>query len=117
MRPALWLRLAAGMALIGSPHPVVSIWHAHRSAAAERFAPVREAFARGQGEQALVHREGLRVRVSAVAQTSARFLRCLLDGGSLAGALDAAGPGFAFDQWLQQALVQGWLHAVELQPA
>ena len=57
------------------------------------------------------------MRVSAVAQTTARFLRCLLDGVSLAGALGAAGPGFAFDLWLQQALQQGWLHAVELQPA
>lgn len=114
---ALWLRLAAGVAVIGSVHPVVSLWQAHRSVSAERFVPVREAFARGQGEQALVHREAFSVRVSAVTPATARFVRCLLDGVSLAGALDAAGPGFAFDLWLQQALQQGWLHAVEHQRA
>ena len=113
----LRLRLAEGVALIASPHPVVSIWQAHRSDEPERFAPVREAFARGQGERALVHREGFAVRVLAVPEATAGFMQALLANASLGRALDVAGPGFAFDGWLGQALQQGWLRAVEAQGA
>ena len=87
----LWLRLADGVALIASPYPVVSIWQAHRSEAPDRFAAVREAFARGQGEQALVHRQGFKVRVSAVPEPTARFMQALLGGAPLGRALDEAG--------------------------
>ena len=113
----LRLRLAEGVALIASPHPVVSIWQAHRSNAAERFAPVRAALARGDGERALVHREGFAVRVLAVPEATAGFMQALRAGASLGHALDAAGPGFAFDGWLVQALQQGWLRSVEPQDA
>lgn len=113
----LRLCLAEGVALIASPHPVVSIWQAHRSNAAERFAPVRAALARGDGERALVHREGFAVRVLAVPEATAGFMQALRAGASLGHALDAAGPGFAFDGWLVQALQQGWLRSVEPQDA
>jgi hypothetical protein len=110
----LGLRLAEGVALIASPHPVVSIWQAHRSDAQERFAAVRQAFARGQGEQALVLREGFKVRVSAVPAATARFMQALSDSASLSRALDEAGPDFAFDGWLARALQQRWLLSIDL---
>lgn len=114
---ALKLQLAEAVALIASPYPVVSIWQAHRSNAPDRFAPVREALACAQGEQALVHREGFAVRVLAVPEATAGFMQALRAGASLGRALDAAGPGFAFDGWLVQALQQGWLRSVEAQDA
>lgn len=110
---AIGLRLVHGTALLRSPHPVASIWLAHRSDAADRFDPVRAAFARGGGESALVWRDGFRPAVSALPEPAARFTARVIDGDSLAHALEQAGPDFAFDHWLQQALQQRWLRAVE----
>ena len=110
----LWLRLADGVAFVASPHPVASIWQAHRSDAPDRFAAVREAFACGRGEQALVHRQGFKGRVSALPEPIAAFMQALLAGAPLGRALDEAGDEFAFDAWLAQALQQHWLQAVDL---
>ena len=108
------LRLAAGLALCESAHPVVSIWQAHRSTADDRFAGVREAFAAGRGENAMVWRDGFQVRVQALPEADARFMRALCRAQSLGAALDAAGSGFDFGQWLPQALQGGWLAAVDI---
>jgi hypothetical protein len=108
------LRLANGLALCHSAHPVASIWQAHRSTAADRFAGVREAFASGRGETALVWRDGFQAMVQALPEADARFVQALLDGQALASALDAAGSDFAFDRWLVQALQGGWLRGIEV---
>lgn len=114
--PALLvLRPAAGLSLLHSPHPVASIWLAHRSQEAGRFDTVRDAVAAGRGEAALVWRDGYRARVAAVSEAEARWVQALLDRCSLAAALDRAGDGFAFDAWLAQALQHSWLQAVEQQ--
>jgi hypothetical protein len=94
-------------------HPVARIWHAHRSTAEDRFAGVREAFALGLGEHALVWRDGFQARVEALPAADAQFMQALREGQTLAAALDAAGAGFAFERWLPQALQRGWLTAVE----
>jgi hypothetical protein len=107
------LRLADGLALCASVHPVASIWLAHRSLAADRFAGVRQAFASGQGENALVWRDGFTAAVRVLPEPDARFMQALLDGRTLTTALDAAGAAFAFVRWLPQALQCGWLHSVE----
>jgi hypothetical protein len=109
----LRLQLADGLALCRSVHPVAAIWHAHRSAAEDRFAGVRAGFAAGRGDNALVWRDGFKVAVAAVGETDARFVQAVLDGLALAAALDAAGADFAFDRWLVQALRSGWLRSVE----
>ena len=96
----LRLRLRPGTALVSSPHPVATIWHAHRSDAEDRFAPVRAAFAAGAGEHALGWRDGWRARVAAIAPREAAFVRKVLGGATLADALAAAGSHFAFDAWL-----------------
>ena len=111
----LWLHLAAGTALLASPHPVATIWLAHRSSAAERFAPVRAAFVRGAGEQALVWRQGYKAQVTALPEAAAGFTRAVLACVSLGQALDGAGPDFAFEPWLLAALQQGWLASVDTQ--
>jgi len=73
---------------------------------------VREAFARAQRDRAFVVREGFAVRVHALCDADALFTAALLAGQPLAAALDAAGPAFAFDQWLARALGARWLVAI-----
>ena len=101
---ALTLRLAPGTVLLSSAHPVATIWHAHRSHAAERFDPVRAAFAADRGEQVLVARHGWKATVAALAADEARYTGALLGGQSLAAALEAAGAQFDFETWLIEAL-------------
>lgn len=109
---ALVLRLQDGTALVESAHPVVAIWQAHRRDDADRFAPVRAAFAAGVGETALVQRCGWRTEVVALAAPAARFTAAVLRGRPLADALAAAGDGFDFATWLVDALRSGAIAAV-----
>ena len=111
----LWLHLAPGTALVSSPHPVATLWQAHRSSAADRFAPVREALAQRRAEHALVWRQGFPARVTALPAAAAGFTQAVLHGQPLGAALDGAGPDFAFQPWLLAALQQGWLAAVATQ--
>ena len=108
----LRLQLQAGTALIVSPHPIVAIWQAHRRDDADRFAPVRAAFAAGLGECALVRREGFRAAVHALDAPAARFTAALQRGAVLAAALAEAGAGFDFEPWLVDALQAGAIAAV-----
>ena len=119
----LWLQPRPGTALLQSLHPVVSIWSAHHEDMAgnvERFADPRAALARGQRETALVWRQGWRVRVAALDDEDAAFTRVLLQGASLAHALDTLDtvdamnvppdrPSFDFQTWLATSLTRGWL--------
>lgn len=104
--------LQPGTAIVASRHPVVAIWQAHRSDAADRFAPVREAFAAGRGENALVTRDGWRADVRAVDAAGARFIAALLAAQPLSVALAEAGDGFAFEPWLLDALQRNAIAAV-----
>ncbi|MDP1901085.1 MAG: DNA-binding domain-containing protein [Rubrivivax sp.] len=112
----LWLRLAPGTALVRSPHPVATIWHAHRSQAEDRFDAVRAAFAAGRGEAALVSRQGWQATVRALADDEARFTEAVLAGRPLAQALLAAGADFAFEPWLVAVLQRQGLAAVTARP-
>jgi len=109
----LTLQLQPGTVLLSSPHPVVTVWQAHRSAAEDRFAPVRAAFAAGRGEHALVCRRGWLVEVLALEAGCARFVAALLAGRDLASALLDAGAGFDFETWLIEALQAGAVAAVK----
>ncbi|MFY9513253.1 MAG: putative DNA-binding domain-containing protein [Rubrivivax sp.] len=112
--PALLrLRLQPGTALLVSPHPVATIWQAHRSTAADRFAPVQAAFAAGLGDNTWVRRRGWVAEVLVVDAATARFVAALLAGEPLAAALQAAGDGFNFQSWLLEALQAGAVAAVE----
>lgn len=108
----LRMRLRPGTAVVRSPHPVASIWRAHRSSGDDRYAPVRAAFAAGRGECALVWRSGWRACVAVLAAPDARVLLAALDGASLAAAVAAAGPEFSFEALLVRALREGWLAAI-----
>ncbi|MBL8308090.1 MAG: putative DNA-binding domain-containing protein [Rubrivivax sp.] len=108
----LRLVLVPGSALIESPHPVVTIWQAHRSEAEDRFVAVRAAFAAGQGEAAFVARQGWRTTVQALPAAEARFTAAVLARRPLAQALAAGGPDFDFEPWLIAALRRGLVAGV-----
>jgi len=108
----LTLKPAPGAALVDSRHPVATIWRAHRSAAADRFAPARAALAAAQAEAALVWRRGWRVAVAAVAPADTAFVQAWLAGEALGAALDQADAAFDFGPWLQRAVGEGWLLGV-----
>lgn len=111
--PALvHLRARPGTALVEGPHPIVSIWQAHRAEAAadgDPFAAVRAAFAAGRAEAALVWRQGLRVQVAALEPDDARFTAAVLAGRPLAATLTGCPSHFDFTAWLVAALQRGWL--------
>ena len=112
----LFLHLSPGTTLVDSAHPVVTLLLAHRSAAADRFAPVRAAIQAGAAECALVERQGWRAVPRSLPPDEARFARAVLAGRSLADALDAAGAAFDFQAWLIAVLQRGGLAAVDTCP-
>jgi Putative DNA-binding domain len=117
----LHVQTRPGTVLVHSSHPIVSIWQAHQSAAADaqdRFAAVRDAFAQGRAESALVWRQGFRVQVAALDAGDAAFTQALLQGQSLAAAFGAvpAGSTFGFQPWLVNTLQRGWLAHITFTP-
>jgi hypothetical protein len=108
----LMLRLRPALALVVSRWPVVTIWQAHRSDGADRFAPVRQALANAVAETALVARPQWRATVSVLDEATSKFMAALQSAATLAAALDAAGATFQFEAWLHDAVRQQWLQAV-----
>jgi hypothetical protein len=109
----LRLRWRAGVTLVASRWPVVTIWQAHQRRDDDRFAPVRAALAAGSAEHALIARSGWRAQVEALDGGDAAFTAASLRGATLDQALDDAGAAFSFERWLQRALADRWLQAVE----
>jgi Putative DNA-binding domain len=105
----LRLQLRPGTAAVESRWPIVTIWRAHH--AGETFDKVRAAFAAERAETALVWRDDrFVVHVEALdSHADAAFTAASIDGRSLAAALDAAGPTFSFERWLERALRSRWL--------
>ncbi|WP_310461919.1 putative DNA-binding domain-containing protein [Sphaerotilus sp.] len=113
----LLLRPTAGLALLHSAHPVVSIWRAHHDpvqmAQPDPLADVRVALDGRRAETALVWRQGWRVQVAAVEAPTADFLRrALLQARPLAEALDV--PGFDVEAWLAPAVADGLLARIDV---
>src|SRR5204862_198351 len=95
---ALWLRETGERAAQG-----LAAYRGNAAALAERA-----------HEIALVARDGWRASVQRIDDASmATFFEALLQGVTLARALDAAGSAFQFDRWLADALRHQWLAAIE----
>src|SRR5687767_12409568 len=109
----LRLRLRPGLALVPSRWPVATIWQAHRRDDADRFDAVRAAFAAQAQETALITRQGWRAEVEAIDAPTAALITSLQRGDDLGHALEAVGESLAFERWLQRALTNQWLQAVE----
>ena len=113
---ALCLSPRPGTAVLISGHPVLTIWQAHRPGAErspERFQAVREAFAQGRSDCALVWRSGWRVEVAGLARDEACFTQQVLRGQTLGAAWQSLDEpaGFDFEAWLLAQLQRGWLGA------
>jgi hypothetical protein len=105
----LRLVLMPGVAVLSSGYPVASLWAAHQAEGAEAQARARAMLAAGEGEHALVWRDGWRARAEAIDAATARWMHGLLAREPLAAALEGAGDGFVFEHWLVRALQQQWL--------
>ncbi len=109
----LRLVLAPGCAVVRSAWPIASILGSHLEASPS----LQEAGAQlraGVAQDAVVWRAGLRPRVRLALAGEAEVLQVLLDGGSLARALEAPdGVGaLDFGQWLPLAVQSGLVLAV-----
>ena len=98
----LQLQLAPGCAVFSSTWPVASILGAHLSQTPS-FDEVRDRFRAGRGESTLVWREAYRPRVREAFGGEATWVTCLLQGGALGEALEAA-PDLDFNAWLPMAV-------------
>lgn len=106
------LALGAGVALLASAHPVVSIVNAHL-VGQPSLPEAGQRLAAGCAEHALVWRQGFKpcVRLSSAAEH--KLIEALLTGQALAEALDAVdslsdkGTDFDFNTWLAEAVQTG----------
>lgn len=114
---ALRLQLRAGHAVRVSAHPLHTLWLAHQHSAADRFEPVRQAFAEQRAEAVRVRREGLAGRVDRIEPATARFEQALLERQVVQSALQAAGEGFDFEAWFIDTLRRQGLAAVHVAAA
>jgi hypothetical protein len=117
----LSLTLAPGTRLIASRYPVASLVTAHLlgqpslDEAAQRLR-------NGEGEHALVWRQGLRPRIAPIAPAAAALVQALLAGADLPQALDAAGTpaddngAWDFSAWLHAAVTDGLVTGVHRLP-
>lgn len=117
----LALTLAPGTAIIDSPYPVASLIAAHGEetpsleAAAQRLRD-------GQGEHALVWRQGLRPRLQRISPAASALVQALLKGADLPQALDAAMDAadpeedFDFSAWLNAAVTDALVIGVHRLP-
>lgn len=101
----LQLHLAPASAVLHSAWPVVSILGAHRDQRPS-LAEVGALLRQGVAESAVVWRSGLKPCVRHTLVGEAALLDALLDGHSLADALDAAAK-LDFSTWLPQAVQSG----------
>jgi hypothetical protein len=109
---ALRLHLMPGTALIRSAWPIAGIHAAHRLSgddAEAAFAAVRVAIDAGRGEQVMVVRKGWRATLHGLDDATARWIESLLEGADFSAAIDRAGAGFNFVEWLASALRESWL--------
>ena len=111
---ALRLVFPPGTCLISSAYPIVSLRAVGGQGPGQDYAQAQAQLAAGEGQHALVLRFGMRVQVTPINAPDARWMAACLAGNCLADALDGAGDGFDFGQWLEGALKEGWLSRVEV---
>jgi hypothetical protein len=117
----LALTLAPGTTVIESPYPVASLIAAH----GEETPSLEEAAQHlrdGQGEHALVWRQGMRPRLQSISPGAAALVQALLAGADLPQALDAATDAadpeedFDFSAWLNAAVTDAMVIGVHSLP-
>ena len=114
----LRLRLRPGVQCVVSARwPIETVPAAQAAGTAEAGEALckraRARIAAGEGEAALVARDGWRASVRAIGAPTAAFMQVVARDLSLAHALTAAGDDFDFAAWLADALRCQWLLRVE----
>jgi hypothetical protein len=105
----LSLTLAPGTAVIESRYPVASLIEAHQTDTPD-LSQAAQRLRDGQGEHALIWRQGLRPRLQQISPAASALVQALLAGADLPRALDAAGTAssdqdaFDFSVWLSAAV-------------
>jgi hypothetical protein len=103
------VELSAGVLLVRSAFPIVTL---RLGAQSGNFSEATLALSRKLGENALVFRDGFRVRVRAVDDACALWIASCLQGESVGTALDAATEVFDFSAWLETALADNHIAKV-----
>lgn len=118
----LALTLAPGTAVIESTYPVASLIAAHLDTAA-CLDQAAQRLRDGQGEHALVWRQGLRPRLQGIDPGASALVQALLAGADLPQALDAAcavtdrADAFDFSAWLNAAVTDALVIGVHSLPS
>jgi hypothetical protein len=111
---ALRLRLSPGVQCLTSRWPIVTLHAAHAAGAdAALFERARAQIEAGEGDAAVVARDGFRAVVHRIGAPGAAFMQAVALDARLSDALTAAGAGFDFAAWLADALRCRWLQRVE----
>lgn len=110
----LRLRLAPGALLLTSDWPIVTLWEQHRAPVPDAQA-CSDALQQG-GQTAWVWRAGWQANAVALPYTTARWMQALQTLPTLEHALQAVEDAFDLAAWLQQAVQQGWIDAVDALP-
>ena len=103
------LTLSPGAATFASAYPVVSIINAHL-AGQPTLDDAADLLRQGQGELALVWRQGYKPKVRSISVAEYSLINALGKGATLEAALDMASsnePAFDFNTWLSQAVQTG----------
>lgn len=106
----LWLQAQPGLALLSCSPQVLARWRLAQARPGPLAVPPA-GLAGEEGDWVLVMRTGWQVAVRVLPADQARFTRRLLAGDSLGQALTDAAPG-NFQDWLREALAEGWWRAV-----
>ncbi|HRH06917.1 MAG TPA: DNA-binding domain-containing protein [Burkholderiaceae bacterium] len=115
---AITLQLTPGTHIVNSSYPAASITTAHLYENPS-FEALQVKLRKISPESALIWRQGFRPSVAVCTAADAVFIQNLLDGASLASALDATEtvgttPAFDFNSWLTQSAQSGLLVGAKL---
>ena len=115
------LALSPGTVTLASAYPVASIVNAHL-AGEPTLDEAAALLSQGQGEHALVWRQGFKAKVRRISAAEYGLINALAKGLALDAALDqvvSSDPDFDFNAWLAQAvqtgLVTGAIYVTDLQ--
>ena len=115
---AITLQLTPGTHIVNSSYPAASITTAHLYENPS-FEELQAELRKCSPESALIWRQGFRPSVALCTSADAVFIQNLLDGASLAAALDDtetvdSTPAFDFNTWLTQSAQSGLLVGAKL---
>jgi Putative DNA-binding domain len=111
----LGLKLSPACALICSMYPVTAIVQLHDARAVDTHAAARGSIANREPQTALIWRQGFRPVLGVADPASSDLIQAILEGQSLARAVDAAlaqKPDWEFGAWLAQQVQSGLLLGV-----